>query len=141
MARRWGRGVRLWATAVACLAGVLVTGATTAPPGGDGARVLQLNLCNSGLAGCFTGRAVDRAAAVIRAEEPDVVTLNEVCEGDVPSWSGRSPTAGRATRPSRRSAQRGTGAPAARSAAATGSGTGSASWRGCAPTTAPAPIV
>ena len=47
-------------------------------------RVLQLNLCNSGLAGCFTGRAVDRAAAVIRAEEPDVVTLNEVCEGDLP---------------------------------------------------------
>ena len=61
-----------------------MTGATTAPPGGDGVRVLQLNLCNSGLAGCFTGRAVDRAAAVIRAEEPDVVTLNEVCEGDVP---------------------------------------------------------
>ena len=61
-----------------------MTGATTAAPGGDATRVLQLNLCNSGLAGCFTGRAVDRAAAVIRAEEPDVVTLNEVCEGDVP---------------------------------------------------------
>ena len=85
MAQRWGPGVRLWATAVACLVGgLLVTGATTAPPGGDAMRVLQLNLCNSGLAGCFTGRAVDRAAVVIRAEEPDVVTLNEVCEGDVP---------------------------------------------------------
>jgi endonuclease/exonuclease/phosphatase family protein len=61
-----------------------VTGAITPVPGGDATRVLQLNLCNSGLAGCFTGRAVDRAVAVIHAEEPDVVTLNEVCEGDVP---------------------------------------------------------
>ena len=78
-----GRGCA--ATVVGCLvAGLLVTGATTPVPGGDVTRVLQLNLCNSGLAGCFTGRAVDRAAAVIRAEEPDVVTLNEVCEGDVP---------------------------------------------------------
>jgi hypothetical protein len=85
MAQRWGPGVRLWATVVACLVGgLLVTGATTAVPEGDAMRVLQLNLCNSGLAGCFTGRAVDRAAVVIRAEEPDVVTLNEVCEGDVP---------------------------------------------------------
>jgi hypothetical protein len=85
MAQRWGPGVRLWATVVACLVGgLLVTGATTAVPGGDAMRVLQLNLCNSGLAGCFTGRAVDRAAVVISAEEPDVVTLNEVCEGDVP---------------------------------------------------------
>jgi hypothetical protein len=85
MAQWWGPGARLSATVVGCLvAGVLVTGATTAVPGGDATRVLQLNLCNSGLAGCFTGRAVDRAAAVIRAEEPDVVTLNEVCEGDVP---------------------------------------------------------
>ena len=85
MGQRWGPGARLSATVVGCLvAGLLVTGATTPVPGGDATRVLQLNLCNSGLAGCFTGRAVDRAAAVIRSEEPDVVTLNEVCEGDVP---------------------------------------------------------
>ena len=85
MAQRWGPGARLSATVVGCLVGgLLVTGATTPVPGGDATRVLQLNLCNSGLAGCFTGRAVDRAAAVIRAEEPDVVTLNEVCEGDAP---------------------------------------------------------
>jgi hypothetical protein len=85
MAQRWGPGARLCATVVGCLvAGLLVTGATT-PGRGDGVtRVLQLNLCNSGDAGCFTGRAVDRAAAVIRAEEPDVVTLNEVCRGDLP---------------------------------------------------------
>jgi hypothetical protein len=46
-------------------------------------KVLQLNLCNSGLAGCYTGRAVAEAAAVIRANLPDVVTLNEVCQNDV----------------------------------------------------------
>ncbi|TCC00152.1 endonuclease/exonuclease/phosphatase family protein [Micromonospora zingiberis] len=46
--------------------------------------VLQMNLCNSGMAkGCFTGRAVDRAAEVIRAERPDIVTLNEICAGDI----------------------------------------------------------
>ncbi|MEV6693617.1 endonuclease/exonuclease/phosphatase family protein [Micromonospora sp. NPDC051196] len=47
-------------------------------------RVLQMNLCNSGMAkGCYTGRAVTRAAEVIRTETPDIVTLNEICFGDV----------------------------------------------------------
>jgi hypothetical protein len=50
----------------------------------DRVRVLQMNLCNSGLAGCYTGRSVARAVAVIRAQAPDVVTLNEVCRADVP---------------------------------------------------------
>jgi hypothetical protein len=51
---------------------------------GAGLRVLQMNLCDSGLAGCYTGRSVNEAAAVIRAVAPQVVTLNEVCRGDVP---------------------------------------------------------
>lgn len=46
-------------------------------------RVLQLNLCDSGLAACYTGRSLGRAAEVIRAERPDIVTLNEVCRDDV----------------------------------------------------------
>lgn len=46
-------------------------------------RVLQLNLCSSGIAGCYTGRSTERAVAVVRAEAPDVVTLNEVCQDDV----------------------------------------------------------
>ncbi|MFG2049751.1 endonuclease/exonuclease/phosphatase family protein [Micromonospora sp. NPDC048935] len=46
-------------------------------------RVLQMNLCNSGRAGCFTGRSVHRAAEVISAEAPDLVTLNEICRDDV----------------------------------------------------------
>jgi hypothetical protein len=48
-------------------------------------QVLQMNLCNSGEAGCYTGgRAVDEAGALIRgAARPDLVTLNEVCRRDV----------------------------------------------------------
>lgn len=45
--------------------------------------VLQMNLCNSGWAGCFTGWSPREAAAVIRAQQPDVVSLNEICRRDV----------------------------------------------------------
>jgi endonuclease/exonuclease/phosphatase family metal-dependent hydrolase len=45
--------------------------------------VLQMNLCNSGIAGCYTGRSVAAAAEVIRDRAPDVVALNEICENDV----------------------------------------------------------
>jgi endonuclease/exonuclease/phosphatase family metal-dependent hydrolase len=59
-----------------------------APSAGPGpavpVRVLQMNLCNSGIAGCYTGRSTAEAVGVIRTEVPDVVTLNEVCEDDVP---------------------------------------------------------
>ncbi len=51
-------------------------------------RVLQLNLCNSGIAGCFTGRSTAEAAGVIRVEIPDLVTLNEVCSDDVSTLRG-----------------------------------------------------
>ncbi|NHC12651.1 endonuclease/exonuclease/phosphatase family protein [Motilibacter deserti] len=49
--------------------------------------LLQMNLCLSGLAGCF-GRTqypkvVDEAIAKVAATQPDVVTLNEACSGDV----------------------------------------------------------
>jgi endonuclease/exonuclease/phosphatase family metal-dependent hydrolase len=91
----------LWAV-VGCLVATLVGCTTTAagsnavgpppgpptPAGGEPAapvRVLQLNLCNSGIAACYTGRSTAEAAAVIRAETPDLVTLNEVCQDDVSS--------------------------------------------------------
>jgi endonuclease/exonuclease/phosphatase family metal-dependent hydrolase len=47
--------------------------------------VMQMNLCNSGLArSCYSfGRAVDEAAARIREQSPDLVTLQEICSGDV----------------------------------------------------------
>ncbi len=95
----------LWVAVVGCLLGLLVGCTTTAagsnavesnalglPPGaptptGGGlvapVRVLQLNLCNSGIAACYTGRSTAEAAAVIRAEIPDVITLNEICQDDV----------------------------------------------------------
>jgi hypothetical protein len=50
---------------------------------GPTVRALQFNLCDSGIAGCFSGRSVSVAAAVIRYERPEVVTLNEVCRDDV----------------------------------------------------------
>ena len=56
---------------------------TPAPAPAAPLRVLQLNLCSSGIAGCYTGRSTDQAAAVVRAEAPDLVTLNEVCQDDV----------------------------------------------------------
>jgi hypothetical protein len=57
--------------------------ATPADPPAAPVRVLQLNLCSSGIAACYTGRSTAEAAAVIRAETPDLVTLNEVCQDDV----------------------------------------------------------
>ncbi|MET7376082.1 endonuclease/exonuclease/phosphatase family protein [Micromonospora arida] len=51
-------------------------------------RMLQLNLCNSGRAGCYTGRAMARAAEVISIEAPDLVTLNEICAGDLSALHG-----------------------------------------------------
>jgi endonuclease/exonuclease/phosphatase family metal-dependent hydrolase len=49
--------------------------------------LLQMNLCLSGLAGCFEKVAypagVDDAVARIRAAHPDAVTFNEACRGDV----------------------------------------------------------
>jgi hypothetical protein len=74
-----------WAAVLACLVcvaalpGTPASGRVTRAP----LRVLQLNLCDSGIAGCYTGRAVAQAAAVLRAEAPDVVTLNEICRADL----------------------------------------------------------
>ncbi len=48
---------------------------------------MQMNLCLSGFAGCYGKVAypagVREAAARIRAAQPDAVTLNETCRGDV----------------------------------------------------------
>ncbi|MHA6796177.1 endonuclease/exonuclease/phosphatase family protein [Pseudonocardia bannensis] len=97
MAGRSFRG--LWAAVLGCLVACLVGCTTTAtgsnaagPPAGPPTQagvpaapvqVLQLNLCSSGIAACYTGRSAAEAAAVIRAETPDLVTLNEVCQDDV----------------------------------------------------------
>ncbi|MGH8899538.1 MAG: endonuclease/exonuclease/phosphatase family protein [Egibacteraceae bacterium] len=47
-------------------------------------KVLQLNLCNSGFADCYKGgQAIGEGIEKIKAEGPDVVSLNEVCRDDV----------------------------------------------------------
>ena len=74
--------------AAVCLisAAAVLTG-SAAPSAGSTTRirllVLQMNLCDSGIAECYTGRSIAQAAAVIRADDPDVVTLNEVCQADM----------------------------------------------------------
>ena len=82
---------------------VLAAVVAAASPWRDGAgarlRVLQMNLCNSGLAGCYTGLAVATAVDVIRAQAPDVVTLNEVCRADVAVLARASGAAASAFRP------------------------------------------
>ncbi|WP_326615371.1 hypothetical protein OG949_41410 (plasmid) [Streptomyces scopuliridis] len=46
--------------------------------------ILQMNLCNSGKAGCYEdGRSIDEGIIRIRRTSPTVVTLNEVCRNDV----------------------------------------------------------
>ena len=90
--RRLGRSLVVGGFLVGCA--VLASGSGSAglsrgePGASDGVadtqvRVLQMNLCDSGLAGCYTGRSVSAAAAVIRDQTPDLVTLNEVCRDDV----------------------------------------------------------
>jgi endonuclease/exonuclease/phosphatase family metal-dependent hydrolase len=48
---------------------------------------MQMNLCLSGLAGCYSKvdypAGVQEAIARIRAAHPDAVTVNEACSGDV----------------------------------------------------------
>jgi endonuclease/exonuclease/phosphatase family protein len=71
---------------VAAFAAVIATSVAGEPVrerGDASVRVLQMNLCDSGHAHCYTGRSVAEASEVIRAEVPDVVTVNEVCQDDV----------------------------------------------------------
>jgi endonuclease/exonuclease/phosphatase (EEP) superfamily protein YafD len=97
----WARRPRAWVAVAGCLAvcAASVTVSTAAAPLRDapavvGAeqdsvgpassmRVLQMNLCGSGAARCYTGRSVPEASEMIRAQAPDAVTLNEVCRDDV----------------------------------------------------------
>jgi hypothetical protein len=48
-------------------------------------KVLQLNLCHSGLAGCYTGAepVLAKAESVISQTRPQVLSVNEACSGDV----------------------------------------------------------
>ena len=86
MVRPWRR-LRTSAIAVVCLtlvaAAMTASAAQSAPTISKPLQILQMNLCDSGIARCYTGRSVAEAAGVIRTDRPDVVTLNEVCREDV----------------------------------------------------------
>ena len=57
--------------------------------GGAELRVLQFNLCHGGQASCYTGDAVmAQALAVMEREQPDIVSLNEVCRSDIDALAG-----------------------------------------------------
>jgi hypothetical protein len=68
-------------------AGALALGLSTLAPGAAVAAtsysVLQINLCNSGFASCYTGRAVKGASDLIVARRPSMVTANEICAVDL----------------------------------------------------------
>jgi hypothetical protein len=51
--------------------------------------LLQMNLCNSGTSGCYSGgAAVDQAVANIRRYRPQLVTAQEICRSDLYSPDG-----------------------------------------------------
>ncbi|RSM88697.1 endonuclease/exonuclease/phosphatase family protein [Kibdelosporangium aridum] len=69
---------------------VLTTLALLIPPSsaatstGTTLTLLQLNICHGGMAGCYRGDAViAKAAEVIRASKPQVLSVNEACSGDI----------------------------------------------------------
>jgi endonuclease/exonuclease/phosphatase family metal-dependent hydrolase len=63
------------------------TAAAASPPSGSAYTLLQMNLCLSGLAGCYARveypAGVQEAITQIRQARPDAVTFNEACGGDV----------------------------------------------------------
>jgi endonuclease/exonuclease/phosphatase family metal-dependent hydrolase len=94
--RRCGRGParRLVHTALVAAAAAVLTSSVPAVPAPAGTTfvVLQMNLCNSGLAiaPCYSlGKAVDEAVAAIHRYPPDLVTLQEVCRDDMYARNGR----------------------------------------------------
>ena len=73
-----------------CALVLALTGCNSAVPpaaGGSAYTVMQMNLCLSGLAGCYGKAAypavVEEAVDRIGESHPDAVTLNEICRGDV----------------------------------------------------------
>jgi endonuclease/exonuclease/phosphatase family metal-dependent hydrolase len=63
------------------------SGTAERPAGSSTYTLMQMNLCLSGLAGCYGKAAypavVTEAEARIREAHPDAVTFNEACRGDI----------------------------------------------------------
>src|SRR3954447_9408342 len=92
-ADRSGSSAALLAAAAGCALVLALTGCgRSSGTGGAQAQgsstysLMQMNLCLSGLAGCFAKAeypaGVDEAGARIRAARPDAVTVNEACGSD-----------------------------------------------------------
>jgi len=75
------------AARVGCLLVLALAGCGESPEHDSTYALLQMNLCLSGLAGCYGKTAypavVEEATARIRQVRPDAVTINEACRGDV----------------------------------------------------------
>jgi endonuclease/exonuclease/phosphatase family metal-dependent hydrolase len=71
--------------AIACAFVVAMSGCggSSRADAGSTYTLMQMNLCLSGLAGCYDPAAVDEAVTRIGDAHPDAVTLNEVCRTDV----------------------------------------------------------
>ena len=85
MIRRMSRAVLI--VAAGCAVVVAVTLAAVQPSGGQTYVLMQMNVCLSGLAGCYGKVAypavLGEAEARIREAHPDAVTFNEACRNDV----------------------------------------------------------
>jgi endonuclease/exonuclease/phosphatase family metal-dependent hydrolase len=73
---------------VGCALVLAITGCgRSSPSAGSTYALMQMNLCLSGLAGCYGKTAypavVEEAVARIRGAHPDAVTFNEACRRDV----------------------------------------------------------
>ena len=70
------------------------TAAAAPPSAGATYTLMQMNLCLSGLAGCYAKveypAVVQEAIARIREAHPDAVTFNEACSGDVAQIARRT---------------------------------------------------
>ena len=77
----------LLSAAVACALVLALTGCGRSTATAPTFTVMQMNLCLSGLAGCYGKTAypavVEEAVARVRAAQPDAVTFNEACRRDV----------------------------------------------------------
>lgn len=94
MLRRWGTTA---GPLVAVVCGLVLSlagcsgssgeAAAASAPAGSTYTLMQMNLCLSGVAGCYRKvdypAVVEEAVARIRAARPDAVTFSEACRGDV----------------------------------------------------------
>jgi endonuclease/exonuclease/phosphatase family metal-dependent hydrolase len=87
MVRRCAEVACALVLALCACGGSTGTSRPPAPAGSSAYTLMQMNLCLSGLAGCYGKTAypavVEEAVARIREARPDAVTFNETCRSDV----------------------------------------------------------